>query len=126
MKKEKHKIHPRPKGKRPSHCQNDSKGNLEIFPIVKRYFYIPEQDILLNNGISIPATHFLNDDGKKESEFKIFEPNGYTNLYINGVLQEGNFYRVYKHSLWIIPVESTIFHETPIIIESIGFSIKSN
>lgn len=124
--KKKHKIHPKPKGKRPAHCQNESKGNFKIIPIVKRYFYIPKQDLLLNNGISITATHFLNDDGQKVSDFKIFVPNGYINLYINGVLQEGNFYRVTKHSLWITPVESTIFHETPIIIESIGFSVKSN
>lgn len=124
--KKKHKIHPKPKGKRSTHCHHDPKGHIKILPIIRRYFYIPDQDILLNNGISIPATHFLNDAGQKVSEFKNFEPNGYINLYINGVLQEGNFYRVHKHSLWIIPVESTIFHETPIIIESIGFSVKSN
>ncbi|QQP10468.1 DUF4183 domain-containing protein [Lysinibacillus agricola] len=92
-----------------------------IFPTINRYFYIVTEDIDLTNGATLPANLFSDDNGNPVTEFKIFNPNGYVNLYINGVMQEGGAYKVTPDSLIISPTNDTIFAGTPIIIESLGF-----
>lgn len=93
-----------------------------IIPTVNRYFYIPTTNINLTNGATIPSNLFYNDDGSPTTEFMIFSPNGYVNLYINGVMQEGGMYSVNANSLIINPTPGTIRAGTAIIIESLGFS----
>lgn len=98
--------------------------NEEIIPTVNRYFYIVTSDIDLTNGATLPANLFFNDNGNPITEFSIFNPNGYVNLYINGVMQEGGIYTITTTSLTLNPYNSTIYRGTPIIIESLGFSTK--
>jgi len=93
-----------------------------IIPTVNRYFYITVSDIVLTNGATIFSTLFYNDDGSPTTEFMIFKPNGYVNLDINGVMQEGGMYSVNANSLIINPAAGTIRAGTAIIIESLGFS----
>jgi len=93
-----------------------------IIPIVNRYFYIPVSNIVVTNGATIPSNLFYNDYGSPTTEFLIFKPNGYVNLYINGVMQEGGMYSVNANSLIINPTAGTIRAGTAIIIESLGFS----
>ncbi|MET4559946.1 hypothetical protein ABIA69_001089 [Lysinibacillus parviboronicapiens] len=99
---------------------NNAEGN--IIPIINRYFYIPEEDIDLTNGVTIPANLFYGDDGNPVTEFMLFRPNGYVNLYINAVMQEGGIYTVTTDSLTLNPYATTIFAGTPIILESLGFT----
>ncbi|TQR35389.1 DUF4183 domain-containing protein [Lysinibacillus sphaericus] len=92
-----------------------------IIPIINRYFYIVTDDIDLTNGTTLPANLFTDDTGDPVTEFKLFNPNGYVNLYINAVMQEGGAYKVTPDSLILKPFNTTIFAGTPIIIESLGF-----
>lgn len=93
-----------------------------IIPTVNRYFFIATSDIHLTNGATLPASQFWDDDGNLATEFKIFNPNGYVNLYINAVMQEGGIYTIIPTSLTLSPDKSTIYKGTPIIIESLGFT----
>ncbi|MGA3600767.1 MULTISPECIES: DUF4183 domain-containing protein [Lysinibacillus] len=92
-----------------------------IIPTINRYFYIVTEDIDLTNGATLPANLFTDDNGDPVTEFKLFNPNGYVNLYINAVMQEGGAYKVTPDSLTLNPFNATIFAGTPIIIESLGF-----
>jgi len=92
-----------------------------IIPTITRYFYIVTEDIDLTNGATIPATLFTDDLGDPVTAFKLFNPNGYVNLYINAVMQEGGAYKVTPDSLILNSFSATIFVGTPIIIESLDF-----
>lgn len=99
-------------------------SEISIIPTVKRYFYVPVAHINLTNGITIPATQFYNDDGGPTIEFMSFSPNGYSNLYINAVMQEGGMYIVHTNSLTINPANSIIYAGTPIILELLTFTVN--
>ncbi|WPK11859.1 DUF4183 domain-containing protein [Lysinibacillus louembei] len=92
-----------------------------IIPIINRYFYIVTENIDLTNGVTLPTHLFSDDNGNPVTEFTLFNPNGYVNLYINAVMQEGGTYQVTPNSLTLNPFNATIFAGTPIIIESLGF-----
>ncbi|WP_418301127.1 DUF4183 domain-containing protein [Lysinibacillus fusiformis] len=95
-----------------------------VIPTINRYFYILTSDLDLTNGAILPATLFWNDQTNPITEFVIFSPNGYVNLYINAVMQEGGIYTLSNTALTITPYDGTLFRGTPIIIESLGFTIK--
>ncbi len=95
-----------------------------IIPTIQRYFYIVTADLDLSNGATLPANLFWNDEANAVTEFTIFSPNGYVNLYINAVMQEGGIYTVTPASLTIVPYNATLYRGTPIIIESLGFTTK--
>jgi len=59
----------------------DPIGN--IIPTVNRYLYIATSNINLTNGATLAASLFWDDAGNPATAFKIFNPNGYVNLYIN-------------------------------------------
>lgn len=96
-----------------------------IIPTINRYVYIATANINLVNGVTIPANLFTDDQGNPVTEFKIFNPNGYVNLYINALMQEGGIYAVSPNSLTFSPTIGTIFARTPIVIESLGFTTIS-
>lgn len=95
-----------------------------VIPTINRYFYILTSDLDLTNGAILPATLFWNDQTDPITEFVTFSPNGYVNLYINAVMQEGGIYTLSNTALTITPYDGTLFRGTPIIIESLGFTIK--
>ena len=97
-------------------------SEISIIPTVKRYFYVPVANINLTNGTTILATQFYNDDGSPTIEFMSFSPNGYSDLYINAVMQEGGMYIVHTNSLTINPANAIIYARTPIILEILTFS----
>lgn len=99
-------------------------SEISIIPTVKRYFYVPVANINLTNGTTIPATQFYNDDGSPTTEFMSFSPNGYADLYINAVIQEGGMYTVNTSTLTISPSNSIIYRGTPIILELLTFSAE--
>ncbi|MFJ7918952.1 DUF4183 domain-containing protein [Lysinibacillus fusiformis] len=95
-----------------------------VIPTINRYFYILTSDLDLTNGAILPVTLFWNDQTDPITEFVIFSPNGYVNLYINAVMQEGGIYSLSNTALTITPYAGTLFRGTPIIIESLGFTLK--
>lgn len=97
---------------------------VRIIPTVKRYFYVASANINLTNGVTIPATLFNNDDGSQTTEFMSFSPNGYADLYVNAVIQEGGMYVVSTSSLSIKPDNAIIFRGTPIILKLLAFSAE--
>lgn len=98
----------------------------QVIPTINRYFYIVTANTSLTNGATIPANLFTDDNGNAITEFAIFNPNGYVNLFINAMMQEGGMYTVTADALIIEPTNATIFTGTPIIIESVGFSASSS
>ena len=101
-------------------------SEITIIPTINRYFYIPRSTIDLRNGATIQATLFYDDNENQVEEFKLFSPNGYLNLHINGVIQEGGFYQVNSNTLTINPAAGVIFAGTPIIVESLGFTAEAS
>jgi hypothetical protein len=101
-------------------------SDFSIIPTINRYFYIAQRNIDVTNGATIPANLFSDDNGNPISEFMIFSPNGYVNLHINGVIQEGGLFEVNSTTLTINPTPGRISAGTAIIIESLGFSAEKN
>ena len=95
-----------------------------IRPTINRYFYILTSDLDLTNGATLPATLFWNDHVDPVTELRVFSPHGYVNLAINAVMQEGGIYTLTATALTIAPYNGTLFRGTPIIIESLGFTLK--
>jgi hypothetical protein len=93
-----------------------------ILPTAQRYFYIANSDIALPTVI--PANQFTNDDGESIVEFSDFDQNSYTNLYINGIMQAGSSYSISTNALIINDDQATIFAGTPIILETVRFSVQ--
>ncbi|MDW0112992.1 DUF4183 domain-containing protein [Sporosarcina saromensis] len=93
-----------------------------VTPIVNRYFYVAESTIDLTNGATLSANNFTDDAGNQVNSFTLFSPNGYVNLYVNGVMQQGNMYTLDTNSLTITADNTTVAQGTPIIIETVGFT----
>lgn len=108
----------------PAGPPNPDIPSIRVIPTVERYFFIVPADIDLQNGTTIPANQFLNDAGEPTTEFTDFDQEGYYNLFINAVLQEGNFYSVSSNALTLMPTQQTIYAGTPIILEALGFSVQ--
>lgn len=96
-----------------------------IIPSVSRYFYIVTDDIDLTNGFIISANNFYDDNGNFVNDIVVHNPNGYINLFINGVMQEGGIFSVNPSALVLNPNNGTIYKGTPIILESLGFTLSS-
>lgn len=92
---------------------------IEIIPTANRYFYFPDTDLDLSASVTIPATAFTNDDGGSITEFAGIGLNSFNNLYINGIVQQGNSYDVSAESLFFSSQNGVIFAGTPITIEII-------
>lgn len=99
-------------------------ASIRIIPDVRRYFFVADTDIDLSNTQMIPANRFINDDGEPVNEFVELGDEGYYNLYVNAVLQEGKIYNVNPNALTIYSNEEVIYASTLIILEAVGFSIK--
>lgn len=101
--------------------------SFSVTPVVQRYFYTAPRDIPLHEKeVVLYPGEFVDDRGEPAIRFPDFGQNGYFNLYVNGVLQEGQLYRVEPCALTIAATGQTIYRGTPIILESIGFFIVQN
>ncbi|MBN6187626.1 DUF4183 domain-containing protein [Aneurinibacillus sp. BA2021] len=96
--------------------------SIVIIPEVQRYLYIPQVDI--QSFEVIPASRFTNDDGETVGEFLHLGKSSYSNLYVNGMLQQTSVYSVAPDALTIDPDGSIIFAGEPIILEIIEFSVE--
>ncbi|MUG47559.1 DUF4183 domain-containing protein [Paenibacillus woosongensis] len=93
---------------------------ITILPSDFRYFYFPPEE--LTGTVRIPAAWFTDDNGSLASEFQGMGMNGYSNLYINGVMQERSLYRLTTADLTLILEGDTILAGAPIIVENISFA----
>lgn len=98
--------------------------NIIIIPNDQRYFYSTTSDI--QTLVVIPANQFTNDNGAVTSTFGDLGLTSYSNLYINGILQESSLYSVSESALTINLVNQTIYSDTPIILEIVRFSAQIN
>ncbi|MFC5648653.1 DUF4183 domain-containing protein [Paenibacillus solisilvae] len=95
--------------------------NVTIIPVVNRYIYILSSDLVLTSPAAFSANLFIDDAGNIISVFSGLGPNSFNNLFINGILQEGNVYSISPNTLTLNPQGSTIYSGTPITLETIQF-----
>lgn len=118
-------LHPKPpKQPKRSNSNHHHTSFQKIKPIVRRYFYVCEEDVDLSTIKFIPASKFSNDEGKKVNSIPYKKQNGYVNLYINGLMQAGSIYSVTSNGITIKNVGGIIYQGTPIIVEMVEFYIK--
>lgn len=105
-------------------CEKKSTQCTIVKPMVRRYFFVcPHNIALVNTPYTLDADQFVDDQGEAIQVFHMYGSSGYTNLFINGVMQGGSFYEISKNSLQLNPTGQIILEGTPIIIESIGFKL---
>ncbi|WP_187386545.1 DUF4183 domain-containing protein [Paenibacillus ihumii] len=78
----------------------------------------------MTGTVRIPASGFTDDDGHIASEFEGMGTNGYSNLYINGVMQESRLYRLTRADLTLILEGDTVLVGAPIIVENVSFTAR--
>ncbi|QMV40793.1 DUF4183 domain-containing protein [Cohnella cholangitidis] len=97
---------------------------VNVIPAVRRYFYVADSDIPMNRSRTFTADQFVDDAGDRALRFTLNGQNGYCNLYINAVMQEGQLYSLAPDALTIKPTGQLIRTGTPIILESVGFTAE--
>jgi hypothetical protein len=95
--------------------------DVTIIPEVNRFYYIPSSDLILSALVAIPANLFTDDAGNAIAVFPSLGSNSYTNLFINGILQEGNVYSIVPIALNFTPQGNIIYAGSPIILEILQF-----
>ncbi|MFJ5768678.1 DUF4183 domain-containing protein [Psychrobacillus sp. NPDC093180] len=83
-----------------------------------RFFNVLAAPLVVTDGTTIPATAFLDDSGTAATAFPVIT-NGYYNLYVNGVLQEGNAYTISATELTFNDVDGLITAGTPLVLEAV-------
>lgn len=99
-------------------------NKIVIVPNIQRFFHETKNDISLDEPLTIPAHDFTDDQGRPVKFFTNIRLHSHTNLFINGMLQEGRIYKVSPHSLIIHSAGNHIIAGTPIIIEVLCFSVR--
>lgn len=95
---------------------------ITILPTAQRYFYFAAEDI--QAPVTIPANQFSDDEGAATEEFTGIGLNSYSNLFINGLLQEGSLYSLTAAALTLNIVGDVIYEGTPIIVETVQFQAQ--
>lgn len=95
-----------------------------VTPAVNRYFYVPESDLDLSAPVAIPAALFTTDEGAPAASFQGLGPNGYRDLYINGILQPGGLYGVEPEALTIDAGGGAVYAGTPIILAVVRWTAE--
>lgn len=74
--------------------------------------------------VIIPVNEFTNDEGSFITKFTDYGQNSYSNLYINGILQESSIYSLNESALTINLNNQTLYSGTPVILEIVRFSAQ--
>ncbi|SFJ24024.1 protein of unknown function [Paenibacillus sp. UNC496MF] len=96
-------------------------AGIRVIPDIRRYFYAAPAEIGFAEAVAFPAADFVNDAGEPVSSFADFGQSGYYNLYLNGVVQQGQAYHAAPEGLTIYETGQTVAAGTPIILETVGF-----
>ncbi|WP_422657077.1 DUF4183 domain-containing protein [Paenibacillus sp. EC2-1] len=99
-------------------------NKIVIVPNIQRFFHETKTDISIDEPLTISAHEFTDDQGRPVKFFSNIRSHSHTNLFINGMLQEGRIYKVSPHNLIIHSVGNQIIAGTPIIIEVLSFSAR--
>ncbi|MBO0602625.1 DUF4183 domain-containing protein [Sporosarcina sp. E16_3] len=83
-----------------------------------RFFDVLAATLAVVDGTTVAATAFLDDSGTAATAFPVVT-NGYYNLYINGVLQEGDSYTISATELTFNGVTGSISAGTPLVVEAV-------
>jgi len=81
-----------------------------------RFFNVLAATLAVVDGTIVAATAFLDDSGTAATTFPLVT-NGYYNLYLNGVLQEGDSYTISATELTFNDVTGSISAGTPLVVE---------
>ncbi|WP_372631681.1 DUF4183 domain-containing protein [Cohnella sp.] len=98
---------------------------VSVFPAVTRHFHVLPADLDFRVEVAIPATAFVNDDGAPSTELPIAGEQGYYNLYVNGVMQQGKLYRVAPDAVSIAATGQTLKAGTAIVLETVRFRAEA-
>ncbi|MCA1296327.1 DUF4183 domain-containing protein [Paenibacillus sp. alder61] len=82
---------------------------------------MPEEN--LHSQITIQANQFTDDEGKTAAAFAGLSESSYTNLFINGVLQEKRLYSISSTALTLDLGSDIILAGTPVIIENVEMKV---
>ena len=103
----------------------DTTTDIEINPVVDKYFYELRDDERTGDTVTIPDIQFIDDDGNimTGNLTTVTTGNGYYLLFINGVLQQSSLYTVsVDGSQVVITGASTILVGTPITLIVTNFA----
>jgi hypothetical protein len=92
--------------------------NVNVSGNSTRFFNVLAAPLVVADATVVLATTFLNDSGTAAGAFPVVA-NGYYNLYINGVLQEGDSYTISATGLTFNDVTGTISAGTPLVVEAV-------
>ncbi|WP_059053255.1 DUF4183 domain-containing protein [Paenibacillus senegalimassiliensis] len=99
-------------------------GAILVTPTVFRYFYVPPTAIG-GGTVDIPANEFTNDNGNNPAIFDGVGPDSYSNIYINGMMQEGRLFTLQPNLLTLDLSQDTLLAGTPIIVENIRITAQA-
>jgi hypothetical protein len=92
--------------------------NVNVSGNSARFFDVLAAPLAVVDGTTVAATAFLDDSGTAATAFPVVT-NGYYNLYINGVLQEGDSYTISATELTFNGVTGSISAGTPLVVEAV-------
>lgn len=92
--------------------------NVNVTSTSTRFFNVLAAPLTVADGTTVAATSFLDDSGVAATAFPDVT-NGYYNLYLNGVLQEGGSYTISPTELTFNTVTGTISAGTPLVVEAV-------
>lgn len=97
-------------------------ASVTVVPNVQRFLTFAATDV--TTPATFPANQFTDDSGTAISTFPAIGINGYSNLYINGMIQEAGAYTLSTTGLAIVTTGDTIFQRTPLIVETVQFTAQ--
>jgi hypothetical protein len=97
-------------------------ASVTVVPTVQRFFTVVAADV--TTPATFPAAQFTDDGGAAIGAFPAIGINGYSNLYINGMMQEASAYTVTETGLTIDTTGDTIFRGTPLAVETVQFTAQ--
>lgn len=93
-----------------------------VQPILERYFYITTASVSLDQPFVISADQFTDDSGAPVTSIMEVTPNGYSRLYINGIVQVNYIYSVSSEALTITSPGDFLLAGTPVLLEVLRFN----
>lgn len=73
----------------------------------------------------LEVDQFVGDHGEPVEHFPEISENGYANLYINGIMQEGGLFRTESDAIYLMPTGQTILAGSPIVLETVRFVVHN-
>lgn len=86
-----------------------------------RFFNVLAAPLTITDGSTVAVGSFTDDTGNTAAAFPVVA-NGYYNLYINGVMQEGDVYSVSATQITFHTVTGTLTAGTPLVLEAVEIS----